>query len=77
MWEWIAMAALSVISYVARPKPPKPNVQNAKAAGIADLDIPVAEEGRSVPVVFGRVIITSPSVVWFGDLKTKAIRRKT
>ncbi|GAB6175936.1 hypothetical protein JCM16814_08270 [Desulfobaculum senezii] len=77
MWGFIALAALSVVTYVTRPKPPKPKVHNAKAASIEDFDIPMAEEGRSIPVVFGRVIITSPSVVWFGDLRTRAIRRST
>lgn len=62
---------LAVISYLLQPKPP-----GVKASGLSDFDIPSAEEGREIPVLFGTREITGSNVVWYGDLRTKAIRKK-
>lgn len=59
-----------VVSYALRPKPPEP-----KPASLADFDVPTADEGRPIPVVFGTVTVTGPNVVWYGDLGTKAIKK--
>ena len=73
--NFVFQLALLVISYFVSaalaPKPPKP-----KPAALEDFDIPVAEQGRPVPVVFGTVLITSPNVLWYGDLRTTAITEK-
>lgn len=65
--------ALTAISYALAPKP---KVETPKAAGLDDFDLPTAEEGRPIPVVFGTVLLRGPNVVWAGDLKTKPIRKK-
>ena len=39
------------------------------------IDAPTAEEGSSVPVLFGTKRIKNPNVVWWGDLKTTAIKK--
>lgn len=68
----IQLAVLVVSSYVSAalaPKPPKP-----KPASLTDFDVPTAEEGRPIPVVFGTVWVTGPNVIWYGDLSTKAIK---
>jgi hypothetical protein len=70
----IQLAILVVSAYVSAalaPKPPKP-----KPASLTDFDIPTAEEGRPIPVVFGTVWVTGPNVIWMGDLSTKAIKQK-
>lgn len=73
--NFVFQLALLVISYFVSaalaPKPPKP-----KPAALEDFDIPVAEQGRPVPVVFGTVLITGPNVLWYGDLRTTAITEK-
>lgn len=73
--NFIFQLALLVISYYVSaalaPKPPQP-----KAAALEDFDIPLAEEGRAIPVVFGTVIVKSPTVMWYGDLRTTAIKEK-
>lgn len=73
MW-WVQLIIL-VVSYIVSvalaPKPPVP-----KPAALEDFDIPLAEEGRAVPVVFGGVILKSPSVMWYGDLRTTPIQTK-
>ncbi len=71
---WVQLILL-VVSYVVSialaPKPPKP-----KPAALKDFDVPVADEGRPIPIVFGTVTITGPNVLWYGDLRTSAIKEK-
>lgn len=57
-----AVASLSVPS--ASSTPPR------KPAGLGDFNVPTAEEGREIPVIFGTVEQHSPNIVWYGDLKT-------
>lgn len=72
---WVQLILLVVSYFVSAalaPKPPKP-----KPAALEDFDIPLAEEGREIPVVFGTVKMTSPSLMWYGDLRTTAIKEKS
>jgi len=70
MWFFIAGVAIALLaSYALTPKP-----QNAPPAGINEIDVPTAEEGREIPVLFGCRKIKSPNVVWYGDLKTVPIK---
>lgn len=48
---------------------------NAKAAGIEDFSFPTAAE-RPVQVLYGTRKLGGSNVLWYGDLKTKAIRQK-
>lgn len=63
------MAQYVSAALAPKPRPPTP-------ASLADFDLPTAEQGRSVPVVFGSVRIKGPNVVWYGDLRNTAIRKK-
>lgn len=71
--QWLIYIAVllvaTFVSYALAPKPPKP-----KPASLSDFDIPIAEEGRPIPVVFGTILVTGPNVLWYGDLRTKAIK---
>jgi hypothetical protein len=69
-WWIVAYIALMVISYALMPKP-----EAEPPASIEDFGVPTAEEGRSIPVVFGTRTIASPNIVWYGHLKTKAIEK--
>lgn len=55
---------------------PKPNIENARPAGIGDFSAPTATEGRVVPIVWGRVKIAGPNTVWYGDLTNQPIQEK-
>lgn len=68
------LAILIVASLIASALAPKPPVP--KPATIADFDVPTAEQGRPIPVVFGTVLVTGANVVWYGDLEAKAIKKK-
>lgn len=73
--EIIAYIAVLVISaFVSAALAPKP--QPPKPASLADFDVPTAEEGRPIPVVFGTVTVTGPNVIWYGNLRTTEIRKK-
>lgn len=52
---------------------PKPEIENARPLGLGDFRFPTATEGRRVPLVFGRVKIDAPNVVWYGDFEQIAI----
>lgn len=70
-WYIVAAIAAAVIAYKNIPKP-----QSTPPLGLEDVKIPTAKEGASIPVIFGTKMIRSPNVVWYGDLRVVAIRKK-
>ena len=75
MWEQIVIwIATAVISYALTPKPKLP--KDAAPTTIDDFDFPTAEDGREIPVLFGTREVSGPNVVWYGDLRTEAIKEK-
>jgi len=60
-----------VISFAMTPKP-----QSQKPAGIGDIQAPTAEIGREIAVLFGTREITGPNIVWYGDLRVVALKKK-
>ena len=57
---------LNVVAYLIMPKP-----KQAKPAAAQDMEDPVAEAGKPIPVVFGTITVKGLNVLWFGE---KAIR---
>jgi len=73
MWNFVIAAIVSlVIVYATRPKPETP-----QAATLEQFDIPTAEAGRPIPVLFGTREIKSHNCVWYGDVRTVAIKSKS
>lgn len=70
-WFAVLFVGALVVSLVLAPKP-----QNQKPAGFGDITAPTAEEGIEIPVLFGTRDLNGPNVVWYGDLKTVAIKSK-
>jgi len=68
----IKLFVMVALAYVLRPKPATSRAP--KPAGIEEFQIPTAEEGRSIQVLFGKRREKGPNVVWYGDLKSNAIR---
>lgn len=67
MWVQIAMLVISfLISYLLAPK-----AQSAKAPTLEDFNVPTAEEGVRIPVVFGKVWLDAPSVLDYGNLRNE------
>lgn len=71
MWvQLVLFVASLVITYLTRPKvkfdSPKSGEVEAKA---------IATAGAEIPVLFGSLEITGQNIVWWGDTKTKAIKK--
>lgn len=62
---------LLIISYLIAPRPKNDDPQAEK---LSDDDFPIANEGASVPIVFGLVVLDAPNVVWWGDADTRPIK---
>lgn len=72
VWQFVAGVALALVStLLIRPKVPSQG-----PAGLEDIQAPVAEEGREIPVLFGCRMLRGPNVVWYGDFKSQAIKAK-
>lgn len=71
MNPWIVSIALIFISYALATKPTTP-----KPASLDQIDIETAEEGVSPGVFFGKPWVKNTKSVWYGDLLSKAIRKK-
>lgn len=71
---WFIVAAVVVsfaVSYSLQPKP-----ESRPPAGIEEVTAPSAEIGREIPVLFGRRKMEGPNVVWYGDLRSVAVKKK-
>lgn len=70
MWYFvIAIVAIAVGFLFA----PKPQGRKMKAGTI---EAPTAKEGLEIPVLFGTRLLRGPNVVWYGDIKTTAVKKK-
>lgn len=71
MWWFLVSFALSFVAAIAfAPKP-----QTAPPAGLGDIEVPTAEDGREIPVIFGTRTLKGPNVVWWGDLETIPVQK--
>lgn len=69
----IVTVVLMVVSELLRPKP---NIEDAKAAGLGDFNFPTVSESRPVPCVWGLVELKAPNIIWYGDLEVVPIKKK-
>ena len=70
VWPQLVFAlVMLVVSYALRPKPQSPSPATTDQA-----DIPTAEEGKPIPIIFGRVLVSGPNVTWFGALQSVEIK---
>jgi len=69
-WYYLILAVLTVAVY----KGNKPQQQSVLPT--EDLELPTAEAGKKIPVLFGTRDIKSPNLVWYGNFRSTAIRKK-
>ncbi len=65
----VVFIASIVVSAALTPRPQEP-----KPASLGDINVPTAEPGRNVPIIFGTVVVEDPNVVWYGDLSTIPVK---
>ena len=69
-WLYAGLLLASIAaSFLLTPKRPE-----KKPAALTDFDFPTAEQGRPIPVVFGKVLVKDPNVVWYGDLASQPVK---
>ena len=72
VWVYAIIWVVALVAaYAMMPKP-----QSQPPAGLGDIKAPTAEEGREIPVIFGTRLLEGSNVVWYGHLRTEAIRKK-
>lgn len=76
MGFFLTLFLFTGVTILAELLRPKPQIENARPAGLGDFNFPTATQGRVVPLVWGRVMVDGPNVVWYGDLKQTAITEK-
>ena len=64
----IVLAASLLLSLVLAPR-----IKGQKPAGLGDLSVPTAQDGREVTKIFGKVWIDDPNVINYGNLRTRPI----
>lgn len=74
MPDWIiyiiVAIVMSLVSAALAPKPKSAGQQSPQA-----IDVPTVDAGRSIPVVFGRVRLKSPNLLWMGGQRTTEIKK--
>ena len=70
MWYVVAVIVSVVASYLLMPGPIKPKQSTPGGAG--EVEVPQADQGVSIPVLFGTRDIKNPNCVWYGDVKASA-----
>lgn len=52
-----------------------PKQQNNDAV-VGDVDVPTAEDGKTIPVVFGTILVKDSNIIDYFDARTEAIKTK-
>lgn len=69
-WAYLIIFLVGLfVAYAMSPKPPVP-----PPPSLADMQVPTAEPGRPVPVIFGTRLVKAPNVVWYGDLRYSEVK---
>ena len=67
MMFWITLLIWAVTTVIAEIIRPKPEFEDARPTPLGDFQFPTATEGRSVPLIWGRVKVKGPNLIWYGN----------
>jgi hypothetical protein len=70
---WMQLLIWAVGTLLMELVRPKPQIEDARPAGLGDFSFPTATEGRCVPLIWGKIKITGPNVVWYGGFRIEEI----
>lgn len=73
---WFTIALFVVSFLVTALLAPKPDIENARAGSLDDVQFPRATEDAPLPLVLGRVRMNAPNTLWYGDWLTVPIQEK-
>lgn len=68
MWQIIAYIGMQVLSYLLTPK------TTTSTTSASDMEATSVDSASPVPVLFGTRLMTQTNCVWYGDIKTTAIK---
>ena len=69
MWYYlIVMVVVLIITVASMPKP-----KSQKPPALGDFQVPTAQDGRDVCMIFGTVWIDDPNIINYGQLTTLPI----
>lgn len=72
MGFWLTAAILAVSFIGLYFLSPRPKTQTQKPGTLDDFDFPTAREGSPVPMIWGRVKVLGPNVIYHGGLEAQA-----
>jgi hypothetical protein len=67
--QFIISVALQAVTSLILGKP-----QQAHQSSAEKFEVPTAQEGQPIPILFGTRRISGPNVAWYGDIKTVPIK---
>lgn len=70
LFLWVAF---TVVGELLRPKP---KFAQPEPSALGDFQVPTAEEGRCIPIVWGKCLIKGVNATWYGDLSADAVTKK-
>lgn len=74
---WWAILALVVSVGVSYALSPSTQSTSSSRSTLEDFDVPTAEDGKQMPVIFGTVTLQSSNIVGYGDLDYEAVKEKS
>lgn len=73
---WFTLALFVISFLVVALLTPKPDIENARAQSLDNVNFPRATEDAPVPLILGKVRMTAPNVTWYGNFRTVPITEK-
>jgi len=73
---WFTIALFVVSFLVTALLAPKPDIEDARAGSLDDVQFPRASEDAPIPLVLGKVRLNAPNTIWYGDFSTEKITQK-
>jgi len=68
---WVVTIAIAAYAIINQPK-----IQPPSPAGLQDFDVPKAEDGALMPILFGTKDVKAINVLWYGDLNVVPVKAK-
>lgn len=76
MGFWFVLFLFVALTVAGELLRPKPKFGSPQPSSLGDFQVPTAQEGRPIPVVYGTCHLKGANVVWYGDLKVSPITTK-